>query len=173
MRFVAAVREEQEPSGTPAAATGGEASPAGPALPDRPSIAVLPFDNVSGNKDQDHFCDGITDDIITELSRFSDLFVIARNSSFQYKGKAINVREVGRALGVRYILQGSIRREGGRVISEENRGQPIISQAVVHGNVAYFAGITRLSAISKPKLLKCCDASMNFSTSREPTNHSY
>jgi adenylate cyclase len=113
VRFVAAVREEQEPS--PAAATGGEASPAGPALPDRPSIAVLPFDNVSGNKDQDYFCDGITDDIITELSRFSDLFVIARNSSFQYRGKAIDVRQVGRELGVRYILQGSIRREGGLV----------------------------------------------------------
>ena len=115
VRFVAAVREEQGPSRTPATATAGEASPAGPALPDRPSIAVLPFDNVSGNKDQDYFCDGITDDIITELSRFSDLFVIARNSSFQYKGKAIDVREVGRGLGVRYILQGSIRREGGRV----------------------------------------------------------
>jgi adenylate cyclase len=112
---VVAVREEQEPSGTPTAATGGEASPAGPALPDRPSIAVLPFDNVSGNRDQDYFCDGITDDIITELSRFSDLFVIARNSSFQYRGKAIDVRQVGRDLGVRYILQGSIRREGGRV----------------------------------------------------------
>jgi adenylate cyclase len=85
------------------------------ALPDRPSIAVLPLDNTSGDKDQDYFSDGITEDIITELSRFSELFVIARNSSFQYKGKAIDVRQVGRHLGVRYILQGSIRREGGRV----------------------------------------------------------
>jgi adenylate cyclase len=114
VRFIAAVHEEQEPSAIPAAATGGEAPP-GPALPDRPSVAVLPFDNVSGDKGQDYFCDGTTDDIITELSRFSDLFVIARNSSFQYKGKAIDVREVGRDLGVRYLLQGSIRREGGRV----------------------------------------------------------
>jgi adenylate cyclase len=115
VRFVAAVREEEEPPGTPPKATGGEASPARPVLADRPSIAVLPFDNVSGNKDQDYFCDGITDDIITELSRFSDLFVVARNSSFQYKGKAIDVRQIGRDLGVRYILQGSIRRDGGRV----------------------------------------------------------
>ncbi len=76
---------------------------------------MLPFDNVSGNKDQDYFCDGITDDIITELSRFSELFVIARNSSFQYKGKAVDVRQVGRELGVRYVLQGSIRRAGDRV----------------------------------------------------------
>src|SRR5262249_31998633 len=64
------------------------------ALPDRPSIAVLPLDNLSGDKGQDYFCDGITEDIITELSRFSELFVIARNSSFQYKGKAVDVRQV-------------------------------------------------------------------------------
>src|SRR5262249_24150992 len=115
VRFVAAVREVQEPPRTPTAATGGQASPAGPALPDRPSIAVLPFENVSGDREQDYFCDGITDDIITELSRFSDLFVIARNSSFQYKGKAADVRQVSRELGVRYVLQGSIRRGGDRV----------------------------------------------------------
>jgi adenylate cyclase len=84
-------------------------------LPDRPSIAVLPFDNLSGDRGQDYFCDGITEDIITELSRFSELFVIARNSSFQYKGKAVDVRQVGRELGFRYVLEGSIRREGGRV----------------------------------------------------------
>jgi adenylate cyclase len=78
-------------------------------------MAVLPFENISGDKTQDYFCDGVTEDIITELSRFSELFVIARNSSFQYKGKTIDVRQVGRDLGVRYILQGSIRREGRRV----------------------------------------------------------
>ena len=75
---------------------------------------MLPFDNISGDKGQDYFCDGITEDIITELSRFSELFVIARNSSFQYKGKATDVRQVGRELGVRYVLQGSIRRGGER-----------------------------------------------------------
>src|SRR4029077_12092876 len=83
-------------------------------LPEKPSVAVLPFTNMSG-PEEDYFADGITDDIITELSRFSELFVIARYSSFQYKGKAVDLRQVGRELGVRYILQGSIRREGGRV----------------------------------------------------------
>ena len=85
------------------------------ALPDRPSIAVLPLDNASGDKEQDYFSDGITEDIITELSRFSDLFVIAHNSSLQYKGKAVDVRQVGRELGVHYVSQGSIRRGGDRV----------------------------------------------------------
>jgi adenylate cyclase len=85
------------------------------ALPDKPSIAVLPFANLSGDPGQDYFSDGITEDIITELSRFSDLFVIARNSSFTYKGRAVDVRQVGRELGVRYVLEGSIRRAADRV----------------------------------------------------------
>jgi len=85
------------------------------ALPDKPSIAVLPFTNLSGDKEQEYFSDGITEDIITELSRFSELFVIARNSSFQYKGKSPDIRQVGRDLGVRYVLEGSIRRGGDRV----------------------------------------------------------
>ena len=84
-------------------------------LPDKPSIAVLPFDNLSGDATQDYFSDGITEDIITELSRFSELFVIARNSSFQYKGKSLDIRQIGRELGVRYVLEGSIRRAGDRV----------------------------------------------------------
>jgi adenylate cyclase len=116
IRFVGAVREEQTPSEmapAPAAATDKPASGLTP--PERPSIAVLPFDNVSGDRDQDYFCDGISGDITTELSRFSELFVIARNSSFQYKGKAVDVRQVGRELGVRYVLEGSIRRDGDRV----------------------------------------------------------
>src|SRR5262245_141420 len=85
------------------------------ALPDKSSIAVLPFANISSDKDQDYFCDGITEDIITELSRLSELFVIARNSSFQYKGKSADSRVVGRELGVHYVLEGSIRRVGDRV----------------------------------------------------------
>src|SRR5207253_9188571 len=85
------------------------------ALPDKPSIAVLPFTNMSGDPAQEYFSDGITEDIITELSRFSELFVIARNSSFQYKGKSPDIRQVGRELGVRYVLEGSIRRAGDRV----------------------------------------------------------
>jgi TolB-like protein len=84
-------------------------------LPDKPSIAVLPFNNMSGDQEQDYFSDGITEDIITELSRFPTLFVIARNSSFSYKGQAVDVRRVAEELGVRYVLEGSIRRAGSRV----------------------------------------------------------
>jgi adenylate cyclase len=82
---------------------------------DRPSVAVLPFANLSGDSQQDYFSDGITEDITTELSRFSELMVIARNSAFQYKGKAVDIRQVGRELGARYVLEGSVRRSGGRL----------------------------------------------------------
>ena len=84
-------------------------------LPDKPSIAVLAFANMSGDPEQEYFTDGITEDIITELSRFHSLFVIARNSSFSYKGKAVDVRTVSTELGVRYVLEGSIRRAGNRI----------------------------------------------------------
>jgi len=82
-------------------------------VPDKPSIAVLPFTNISGDSEQEYFSDGITDDLITDLSKVSGLFVIARNSSFIFKGKATNVTQVGKALGVRYVLEGSVRRAGG------------------------------------------------------------
>jgi TolB-like protein/class 3 adenylate cyclase/tetratricopeptide (TPR) repeat protein len=84
-------------------------------LPDRPSIAVLPFKNMSGDREQEYFADGIVEDIITALSRFKSLFVIARNSSFTFKGKAVDIKKVGQELGVRYVLEGSIRKAGGRV----------------------------------------------------------
>ena len=83
--------------------------------PDRPSIAVLPFDNLSGDPEQEYFADGMTEDIITGLSRFRSLSVTARNSTFGYKGKSPDVREIARDLGVRYVLEGSVRRAGGRV----------------------------------------------------------
>lgn len=86
-----------------------------PRIADGPSIAVLPFSNLSGDPQQEYFSDGITEDIITEFSRFSELAVIARNSTFQYKGKTLDVRDVGRQLGVRYVLEGSIRRAGDRI----------------------------------------------------------
>ncbi len=85
------------------------------ALPDKPSIAVLPFHNLSGDPKQEYFADGVSGDIITELSRFSVLLVVARNSSFRYKGNAVDLRQVSRELGVRYVLEGSIRRGGDRV----------------------------------------------------------
>ena len=84
-------------------------------LPDRPSIAVLPFDNMSGDREQDYFADGMVEEIITALSRFKSLFVIARNSSFAYKGKSVDIKRVGQELGVRYVLEGSVRKAGNRV----------------------------------------------------------
>ena len=97
--------------GTVSAKPAGEPLP----LPDKPSIAVLPFDNMSGDPEQEYFSDGITEDIITLLSRIPWFFVIARNSTFIYKGKATNVKAVARELGVRYVLEGSVRKAGQRV----------------------------------------------------------
>ncbi|MCH9053308.1 MAG: adenylate/guanylate cyclase domain-containing protein [Proteobacteria bacterium] len=84
-------------------------------LPDKPSIAVLPFENMSGDPEQEYFADGITEDIITELARFQNLVVIARNSTFTYKGKATRIKDVARDLGVQYVVEGSVRRAGSRV----------------------------------------------------------
>jgi adenylate cyclase len=99
---------------------GGAASPSPPAqpalpLPDKPSIAVLPFANMSGDPEQEYFVDGMVEEIITALSRIRWLFVIARNSSFTYKGQAVDVKQVGRELGVRYVLEGSVRKGGQRL----------------------------------------------------------
>jgi TolB-like protein/tetratricopeptide (TPR) repeat protein len=96
---------DPDPAGVPPAA-------AGPTLPEKPSIAVLPFLNLSGDPEQDYFADGMVDDIITGLARINWLFVIARNSTFIYKGRAVDVRQVGRELGVRYVLEGSVRKSG-------------------------------------------------------------
>src|SRR5438105_8076077 len=86
-----------------------------PAVPQKPSIAVLPFTNMSGDAEQEYFSDGMTEDLITDLSKISALFVIARNSSFAYKGRLVKVQEIGRDLGVRFVLEGSIRKSGNRV----------------------------------------------------------
>ena len=85
------------------------------ALPDKPSIAVLPFQNMSADAEQEYFVDGMVEDIITGLSRITWLFVIARNSTFTYKGKAVDIRQVGRELGVRYVLEGGVRKAGNRL----------------------------------------------------------
>ena len=93
----------------------GEGSSPPLPLPDKPSIAVLPFQNMSGDPEQEYFADGMVEEIITALSRIRWLFVIARNSSFTYKGQAVDVKQVGRELGVRYVLEGSVRKASGRV----------------------------------------------------------
>lgn len=92
-----------------------EAQPAPPPVPDKPSIAVLPFANMSSDVEQEFFSDGITEDLITDLSKVSGLFVIARNSSFAYKGRSVKVQDIARDLGVRFVLEGSIRKAGNRV----------------------------------------------------------
>lgn len=104
-RWSAAVREK----------TGAKKPTPSLKLPDKPSVAVLPFTNMSGDSEQDYFADGITEDIITELSRFRALFVIARNSSFVFKGQALDLAEVGAKLGVGYLVEGSVRRANERV----------------------------------------------------------
>src|SRR5438128_4227737 len=113
IRFVGVAREEGEQGHTVGAE--GAAERRTPSLPEKPSIVVLPFANLSCDPDQDYFTDGIVEDIITGLSRIGWLFVIARNSSFAYKFRAVDVKQVGRELGVRYILQGSVRKAANRV----------------------------------------------------------
>ena len=115
-RFIATVREQQAAIET---AAGGAAATPLPSptlsLPDKPSIAVLPFQNMGGDAGQEYFVDGVVEDIITGLSRIKWLFVIARNSTFAYKGRAVDLKQVGRELGVRYVLEGSVRKSADRV----------------------------------------------------------
>jgi adenylate cyclase len=103
------LRLDNEISGGPASALEGSAPPG------KPSIAILPFDNLSGDPEQQYFGDGIAEDVITDLSKVSGLFVIARNSTFSYRGKSFKVQDVCRELGVRYVLEGSVRKSGDRV----------------------------------------------------------
>ena len=129
VRFVGAVHEVQE---CEAAATVGRAVEQLTqvlTLPEKPSIAVLPFANMSGDPAQEYFAEGMTEEILTALSRCNWLFVIARNSSFTYKGKAIDVRQVGRELGVRYVLEGSVRRAGNRL---RFTGQLVDATTAIH-----------------------------------------
>jgi len=115
IRFVGDVREKQRPTDTSKTALSSERARSLLTLPDRPSIAVLPFTNMSCDPEQEYFADGMTEEVITALSRCKWLFVIARNSSFIYKDKAVDVREIGRDLGVRYVLEGSVRRGGNQL----------------------------------------------------------
>jgi len=110
-RFVGDVTEASSTAGEPDKPAYDHALP----LPDKPSIAVLPFVNMSGDAEQDYFADGMVEDIITDLSHIRWLFVIARNSSFTYKGRTSDVKQIGRELGVRYVLEGSVRRAANRV----------------------------------------------------------
>lgn len=115
-RFVGAVQEVQKPAIAPvSSAAQNDDMAQKPFSPPRLSIVVLPFANLSGDPEQDYFVDGVTDNLTTDLSRISGSFVIARNSAFSYKGKAIDVRQVGRELNIRYVLEGTVQRSGNRL----------------------------------------------------------
>jgi adenylate cyclase len=146
------------------------------ALPDRPSIAVLPFQNMSSDPEQEYFADGIVDDITTALSRFRFLFVIARNSSFVYKGRAVDIKQIGRELGVRYVLEGSVHKAEGKV---RITGQLIDAVSGVHLWADRFEGdlsdifalqdemtLNVISAI-QPKLLQ---TEIELAARRRPDN---
>jgi adenylate cyclase len=145
-------------------------------LPDKPSIAVLPFENMSDDPKQEHFADGMVEEIITALSRFKWLFVIARNSSFTFKGKAVDVKEVGRRLGVRYVLEGSVRKAAGKVritgqLIDAMTGAHIWADRLERDLTDVFAlqdevTVAVVSAI-QPKLLQ---AEIAISTRRRPEN---
>ena len=113
-RFIGEVREIDKPDADVGASRSIQAAPV-PGHPDKPAIAVLPFQNLSDDPEQEYFADGLVDDIITALSRFRELFVIARNSSFTYKGKPVDIKYVGQQLGARYVLEGSVRKAGTRL----------------------------------------------------------
>jgi TolB-like protein len=107
-------------------------------LPDKPSIAVLPFQNMSGDPEQEYFADGIVEDIITALSHFNMLFVISRTSSFIYKGKSIDIKKVGQELGVRYVVEGSVRRAANKI---RITGQLIDASTSMHLWADHFDGM--------------------------------
>jgi TolB-like protein/cytochrome c-type biogenesis protein CcmH/NrfG len=142
-------------------------------LPDRPAIAVLPFINMSGDSEQEYFSDGISEDIITALSKLRWFFVIARNSSFTYKGKAVNVKEIGEQLGVRYVLEGSVRKEGERVritaqLNDVATGSHIWAERYDRGLADVFAVQDEITeaivAAIEPQLY----AAENFRARRKP-----
>ena len=114
-RSVGVVGEEHAPAAAAAAGAATEPPQASPKLPDKPSIAVLPFQNLSADPEQEYFADGVVEDITMALSRFRWLLVIARNSSFTYKGRPVDIKQVGRELAVRYVLEGSVRKAGNRI----------------------------------------------------------
>ncbi len=172
-RFVGEVREARDAAGL----NPGDAAPeSAPALPDKPSIAVLPFENMSGDPEQEYFADGMVEEIITALSRFKWLFVIARNSSFTFKHKAVDVKEVGRRLGVRYVLEGSVRKAAGKVritgqLIDATTGANIWADRFERDLIDIFAlqdevAVAVVSAI-QPKLLQ---TEIAMATQRRPEN---
>jgi TolB-like protein len=114
-RFVGSVREAEAPAAATARGNPQESPKPALTLPDKPSIAVLPFTNLSSDPEQEYFADGIAEDVLTTLSKIQELLVIVRNSCFVFKGQARDIREIGRMLGARYVLEGSVRKAGNRI----------------------------------------------------------
>jgi TolB-like protein len=130
-------------------------------LTDKPSIAVLPFVNMSGDPEQEYFAEGITEDIITELNRFQSLFVIARSSSFAFKGQVIDVAEIGKKLGVQFIVQGSVRKAGERIrisaqLIEAGTQNPIGAEACERRQRLRFGPPCELDALSRLRIARSC-----------------
>jgi TolB-like protein len=136
-RFVGTVREAQGPTCAEVVDHPVEQPKPTLTLPSKPSIAVLPFANLSSDQEQEYFADGVVEDITMALSRFGWLFVIARNSSFTYKGRAVDVKQIGRELGVRYVLEGSVRKAGNRI---RIAGQLIDAETGTHLWADHFDG---------------------------------
>lgn len=143
--------------------------------PDRPAIAVLPFDNMSGDQEQEYFSDGISEDIITALSKLRWFFVIARNSSFTYKGKAVHLKQIAADLGVRYVLEGSVRRNGGRVritaqLSDTASGSHVWAEHYDRDLIDVFAVQDEITDAIVSSIEPRIYAAENFRSRRKPPN---
>ena len=175
LRFVGAVsgQPDDPPDAVPAEDT--EPPRAVLPLPDRPAIAVLPFDNMSGDQEQDYFSDGISEDIITALSKLRWFFVIARNSSFTYKGKAVHMKQVAAELGVRYVVEGSVRRSGDRVritaqLNDTATGSHIWAEHYDRDLIDVFAVQDEITDAIVTAIEPQIYAAENFRSRRKPPN---
>ena len=177
LRFVGAVNEHVNgvhPPPEPAEAA-AEPAPRPLPLPDRPAIAVLPFDNMSGDQEQEYFSDGISEDIITALSKLRWFFVIARNSSFSYKGKAVHLKQVAAELGVRYVLEGSVRKSGDRVritaqLNDTATGSHLWAEHYDRDLVDVFAVQDEITDAIVAAIEPQIYAAENFRSRRKPPN---
>src|SRR3989449_3554538 len=172
VRFVGAVNG---PCDAQAASQAEAKMRSGLTLPDRPAIAVLPFDNMSGDREQEYFSDGISEDIITALSKLRWFFVIARNSSFTYKGKAVQMKQIAAELGVRYVVEGSVRKSGDRVritaqLNDTATGSHIWAERYDRDLIDVFAVQDEITDAIITAIEPQIYAAENFRSRRKPPN---
>jgi TolB-like protein len=177
LRFIGAVDEPANGFDLAATSAGtvSDRASAPQSLPDRPAIAVLPFNNMSGDQDQEYFSDGISEDIITALSKLRWFFVIARNSSFTYKGKAVHIKQVAAELGVRYVVEGSVRKSGDRVritaqLNDTATGSHIWAEHYDRDLVDVFAVQDEITDAIVTAIEPQIYAAENFRSRRKPPN---